>query len=128
MKIDKLLKEYKISLFVFPADMWERSGFYFPDLRRICVNESLSKQEREKVILHELGHINHDPKHYKRLLLKYENQADRFMIHELLVDYLKTTDIYDFNWVRFATQYDISTTWGEAMIQDEFRKIQQSVI
>ena len=50
------------------------------------------------------------------------------MIHELLVDYLKTTDIYDFNWVRFATQYDISTIWGEAMIQDEFRKIQQSVI
>ena len=128
MKIDELLKEYKISLFVFPADMWERSGFYFPDLRRICINESLSKQEREKVILHELGHINHDPKHYKRLLLQHENQADRFMIHELLVDYLKTTDIYDFNWVRFATQYDISTTWGEAMIQDEFRKIQQSVI
>lgn len=128
MKIDELLKEYKISLFVFPADMWERSGFYFPDLRRICVNESLSKQEREKVILHELGHINHDPKYYKRLLLQYENQADRFMIRELLVDYLKSTDIYDFNWVRFATQYDISTTWGEAMIQDEFRKIQQSVI
>lgn len=128
MKIDELLKEYKISLFIFPADMWERSEFYFPDLRRICVNESLSKQEREKVILHELGHINHNPKHYKRLLLQYKNQADRFMIHELLVDYLKTTDIYDFNWVRFATQYDISTTWGEAMIQDEFRKIQQSVI
>ena len=103
MRIDELLKEYKISLFVFPAGMWERSGFYFPDLRRICVNESLSKQEREKVILHEIGHINHDPKHYKRLLLKYENQADRFMIHELLVDYLKYTDIYDFNWVRFAT-------------------------
>lgn len=128
MKIDEILKEYKISLFVFPAEMWERSGFYFPDLRRICVNESLSKQEREKVILHEIGHINHDPKHYKRLLLKYENQADRFMIRELLVDYLKSTDIYDFNWVHFATLYDISTTWGEAMIQDEFRKIQQSVI
>ena len=48
MKIDELLKEYKISLFVFPAELWERSGFYFPDLRRICVNESLSKQEREK--------------------------------------------------------------------------------
>ncbi|WP_302067714.1 ImmA/IrrE family metallo-endopeptidase, partial [uncultured Streptococcus sp.] len=100
MRIDELLKEYKISLFVFPAEMWERSGFYFPDLRRICVNESLSKQEREKVILHELGHIDHDPKHYKRLLLQYENQADRFMIRELLVDYLKSTDIYDFNWVR----------------------------
>ena len=95
---------------------------------RICVNESLSKQEREKVILHEIGHINHDPKHYNRLLLQYENQADRFMIHELLVDYLKSTDIYDFNWVRFATYYGISTTWGEAMIQDEFRKIQQTVI
>ena len=128
MKIDELLKEYRISLFVFPAGMWERSGFYFPDLRRICVNESLSKQERRKSHLARTWHINHNPKHYKRLLLQYENQADRFMIHELLVDYLKTTDIYDFNWVRFATQYDISTIWGEAMIQDEFRKIQQSVI
>ncbi|AEQ24942.1 hypothetical protein Javan447_0055 [Streptococcus phage Javan447] len=103
--------------------MWKRSGFYYPDLRIIYVNQNLSQIEKEKVILHELGHIEHDPKQYQRLLLKYENQADRFMIRELIKNYLSSHDVVDFNWLQFATTYQISTTWGQKMIQDEFYKI-----
>lgn len=123
MKINDLLNEFKVTLFLFHGELWHRDGLYFPELRTIYVNAALSEEEREKVILHELGHINHDPKKYHRLLLQYENEADRFMIRELIKDYLKDNDVYDFNWLQFAKYHQISTVWGESMIQEEFRDI-----
>lgn len=124
----ELLEQFNVSLCEFDSSQWSRDGFLDPVNRVVYINRDLPAERRLKVLLHELGHLEHNPKHYERLREKYEAQANRNMIHELLVDYLKYTDIYDFNWVRFAAQYDISTTWGEAMIQDEFRKIQQTVI
>lgn len=124
----ELLKQFNVSLCEFDSSQWPRDGFLDPVNRVVYINGDLPPEIRLKVILHELGHLEHNSKDYERLREKYEAQANRNMIHELLVDYLKSTDIYDFNWVRFAAQYDISTTWGEAMIQDEFRKIQQTVI
>ncbi|CYV42060.1 cI-like repressor [Streptococcus suis] len=120
MKINELLDEFRVTLFVFHGDMWERDGLYFPDLRTIYVNANLSTEEREKVILHELGHINHNPEHYHRLLLQYENEADRFMVRELIKDYLNDNDVYSFNWLQFAQLHNISTSWGQEMIIEEF--------
>ncbi len=128
MTESELLEQFSVSLCEFSSHEWSRNGFIDPINRVVYINGDLSPETRLKVILHELGHLEHDSKNYERLREKYEAQANRNMIHELLVDYLKSTDIYDFNWVRFAAQYDISTTWGEAMIQDEFRKIQQTFI
>lgn len=124
----ELLEQFNVSLCEFSSNEWSRDGFLDPVNRVVYINRDLAPEIRLKVILHELGHLEQNSKDYERLREKYEAQANRNMIHELLVDYLKSTDIYDFNWVRFAAQYDISTTWGEAMIQDEFRKIQQTVI
>lgn len=124
----ELLEQFGVSLCEFSSSQWPRDGFLDPINRVVYINRDLPTEIRLKVLLHELGHLEHDPKHYERLREKYEAQANRNMIRGLLVDYLKSTDIYDFNWVRFAAQYDISTTWGEAIIQDEFRKIQQNVI
>lgn len=124
----ELLEQFNVSICEFSSSQWSRNGFLDPINRVVYINGDLDPETRLKVILHELGHLEHNSKDYERLREKYEAQANRNMIHELLVDYLKSTDIYDFNWVRFAAQYDISTTWGEAMIQDEFRKIQQTVI
>nr|DAV66727.1 MAG TPA: IrrE protein [Caudoviricetes sp.] len=128
MTENELLEQFNVSLCEFDSSQWSRDGFLDPVNRVVYINRDLDPEIRLKVILHELGHLEHNSKDYERLREKYEAQANRNMIHELLVDYLKSTDIYDFNWVRFAAQYDISTTWGEAMIQDEFRKIQQTVI
>lgn len=124
----ELLEQFNVSICEFSSNEWPRNGFLDSINRVVYINKDLAPEIRLKVILHELGHLEHNSKDYERLREKYEAQANRNMIHELLVDYLKSTDIYDFNWVRFAAQYDISTTWGEAMIQDEFRKIQQTVI
>jgi hypothetical protein len=128
MTESELLEQFNVSICEFSSSQWPRNGFLDPINRVVYINGDLPPDTRLKVILHELGHLEHNSKDYERLREKYEAQANRNMIHELLVDYLKSTDIYDFNWVRFAAQYDISTTWGEAMIQDEFRKIQQTVI
>lgn len=128
MTENELLEQFDVSLCEFSSNEWPRNGFLDPINRVVYINKDLAPEIRLKVILHELGHLEHNSKDYERMREKYEAQANRNMIHELLVDYLKSTDIYDFNWVRFAAQYDISTTWGEAMIQDEFRKIQQTVI
>lgn len=128
MTESELLEQFNVSLCEFSSNEWPRDGFLDPVNRVVYINGDLAPEIRLKVILHELGHLEQNSKDYERMREKYEAQANRNMIHELLVDYLKSTDIYDFNWVRFAAQYDISTTWGEAMIQDEFRKIQQTVI
>ena len=128
MTESELLEQFNVSICEFSSSQWSRNGFLDPINRVIYINGDLDPEIRLKVILHESGHLEHNSKDYERMREKYEAQANRNMIHELLVDYLKSTDIYDFNWVRFAAQYDISTTWGEAMIQDEFRKIQQTVI
>ena len=128
MTESELLEQFNVSICEFSSNEWSRNGFIDPINRVVYINGDLDQDTRLKVILHELGHLEHNSKDYERLREKYEAQANRNMIHELLVDYLKSTDICDFNWVRFAAQYDISTTWGEAMIQDEFRKIQQTVI
>lgn len=128
MTESELLERFNVSIYEFSSSQWSRNGFLDPINRVVYINGDLDQDTRLKVILHELGHLEHNSKDYERMREKYEAQANRIMIHELLVDYLKSTDIYDFNWVRFAAQYDISTTWGEAMIQDEFRKIQQTVI
>ena len=128
MTENELLERFNVSICEFSSHEWPRNGFLDPINRVVYINKDLDPEIRLKVILHDLGHLEQNSKDYERLREKYEAQANRNMIHELLVDYLKSTDIYDFNWVRFAAQYDISTTWGEAMIQDEFRKIQQTVI
>lgn len=128
MTENELLEQFGVSICEFSSSEWARKGFIDPINRVVYINRDLAPEVRLKVILHELGHLEHNSKDYERLREKFEAQANRNMIHELLVDYLKSTDIYDFNWVRFAAQYDISTTWGEAIIQDEFRKIQQTVI
>lgn len=123
LKVNELLDEYQVTLYLFPETMWERRGFYFPDERIIYVNRDLSLEEREEVILHELGHINHNPAHYKRLLYKYENEADRFMIRHLISEELAQYEVSDFNWLQFAERHKISTTWGEDMIQEEFYRL-----
>ncbi|HER0072212.1 TPA: ImmA/IrrE family metallo-endopeptidase [Streptococcus pyogenes] len=123
MTIEEILDFHNVELAYFDNELWPRPGIYIDEIKVVFVNRALSDESKKKVILHELGHIEHDPKQYQRLLLKYENQADRFMIRELIKNYLSSHDVVDFNWLQFATTYQISTTWGQQMIQEEFQNI-----
>lgn len=123
MKINEILEKYDIRLIVFDNDLFPRDGAYFPPERTIFLSDRIPEKERDRIILHELGHIRHNPKLYARLRDKYENEAERFMVRELLKKHLANNDIYDFNWLQFANKYKISTSWGQQMIQDEFKKL-----
>lgn len=119
----ELSNQYHVQLTFFSPDQWDGLGFYDSETRTIFLNSSLSPDERHIVLLHELGHINHNPAHYKRLLYKYENEADRFMIRHLISEELAQYEVSDFNWLQFAERHKISTTWGEDMIQEEFYRL-----
>lgn len=107
MNENELLEQFNVSLCEFNSSQWPRNGFLDPINRVVYINGDLAPEIRLKVILHELGHLEQNSKDYERMREKYEAQANRNMIHELLVDYLKSTDIYDFNWVRFASLHSM---------------------
>jgi len=123
MSEKELLEQFNVSLCEFSSNEWSRNGFLDPINRVVYINGDLSPDTRLKVILHELGHINHNPAHYKRLLSHSENEADRFMIRHLISEELAQYEVSDFNWLQFAERHKISTTWGEDMIQEEFYKL-----
>lgn len=119
----EFLNENNIGLCLFEEDLWERDGFYIPGIRTIFIKKNLTDDEKHKILLHELGHIHHDPIKYQRLLLQYENQADRFMVKRLIEEELTQYEPSDFNWLQFAKRHKISTFWGQEMIKEEFKNI-----
>ena len=93
MTESELLEQFDVSLCEFDSSQWPRNGFIDPINRVVYINKDLAPEIRLKVILHELGHLEHNSKDYEPLRVKYEAQANRNMIQELRVDYLKSTDI-----------------------------------
>lgn len=120
------LKKYNITIYLFDDDLWERDGIYIHELRTMFIKKSLSNEKIHQIILHELGHINHNPKNYERLLLKYENQANRFMICKLIEKALdQLDDPRDFNYLGFMEYHDLHTMTDEIMVKEEFAKIME---
>lgn len=122
-KEKELLEQYKVSLYTFEPDQWSGHGFYDSDTRTIFLNSSLSSDERHRVLLHELGHLEHIGSIYRHSAMSCENQANRFMIRHLISEELTQYEVSEFNWLQFAERHKISTTWGEDMIQEEFYRL-----
>ena len=85
----------------------------------VYINRDLPTERRLKVLLHELGHLEHDPKHYERLREKYEAQANRNMIHELL----KNENLDNFNYKQFMKKYKLTTICDETFVKNEYLKL-----
>lgn len=115
----ELLEQFNVSLCEFDSSQWPRDGFLDTVNRVVYINRDLPAEIRLKVILHELGHLEHDPKHYERLREKYEAQANRIMIHELL----KNENLDDFNYVHFMEKYNLTTICDETFVKDEYLKM-----
>lgn len=45
------------------------------------------------------------------------------MVRHLISEELSQCEPSEFNWLRFAERHRIATTWGEQMIQEEFKNI-----
>ena len=85
MTESELLEQFNVSLCEFSSNEWSRDGFLDPVNRVVYINRDLAPEIRLKVILHELGHLEHNSKDYERMREKYEVQANRNMIHEILM-------------------------------------------
>lgn len=75
----------------------------------IIINESLSEEEIEKVVLHEIGHYKHDNEvmgSYKNNLRARdmcEHEANKFMIHQKIKNYINQGyDAININYVNLA--------------------------
>lgn len=117
----ELLEQFNVSLCEFDSSQWPRDGFLDPVNRVVYINRDLPIEIRLKVLLHELGHLEHDPKHYERLREKYEVQANRNMIHELL----KSENLDDFNYLHFMEKYNLTTICDETFVKDEYLKLKE---
>lgn len=115
----ELLEQFNISICEFDSSQWSRNGFIDPINRVVYINGDLDRDTRLKVLLHELGHLEHDPIHYERLREKYEAQANRNMIRELL----KNENLDDFNYINFMERYNLKTIANETMVIDEYKSL-----
>ena len=100
------------------------NGFYDYDYDVIFINTYLDDIDKKKVLYHEMGHVGQYLENYSFLKEKFELQADRNMIHHLLLDYIPTLDyIEDFNVCRFMEAYRLKTICDEQMVVNEFRNL-----
>lgn len=122
MTESELLEQFNVSICEFSSSQWSRNGFIDPINRVVYINGDLDPEIRLKVILHELGHLEHNSKDYERLREKYEAQANRNMIHELL----KNENLDDFNYIHFMEKYNLTTICDETFVKDEFLKMMRN--
>lgn len=100
------------------------SGLYIQPYDTIFINAYLDDIDQKKVLYHELGHVGQHLENYERMREKFELQADRNMIHHLLLDYIPSLDhIEDFNVCRFMDAYRLKTICDEQMVVNEFKNL-----
>lgn len=119
MTENELLERFNVSLCEFNSSQWPRNGFLDPINSVVYINKDLAPEIRLKVILHELGHLEHNSKDYERLREKYEAHANRDMIRGLL----ENESLDDFNYVRFMNKYNLTTICDETFVKNEFLKM-----
>lgn len=123
MTIEEICDSEGVTLAYFDNDLWKRPGMIISDMRIIFVNKSLTREAKERVILHELGHLNHSKANYTINPIKCENEANRAMIHDLLREELDKIDKEDFNYLNFMERHKLKTTTDEIMVIDEFYRL-----
>lgn len=121
MTENELLEQFDVSLCEFDSSQWPRDGFLDSVNRVVYINRDLPTEIRLKVILHEIGHLEQNSKDYERLREKFEVQANRTMIHELL----KNENLDDFNYLHFMEKYNLTTICDETFVKNEYLKLKE---
>lgn len=129
MSIDEICKKHGVRIEYFDKDLWNRNGIYVDEIKVVFVSRDLAPEKQKQVILHELGHIDHTEKEYQNALIRCENEANRNMIHHLLVDALaELDDPSDFNYLKFMEYYNLKTTTEEVMVKEEYQSLLKNFI
>jgi gp3 len=121
MSINEICKKYGVKIEYFDKDLWNRNGIYIDEIKVVFVSKDLPPDKQKQVILHELGHIGHTKEEYKNTLIRCENEANRNMIHHLLVDALgELDDPKEFDYLKFMEYYNLKTIADETMVKEEY--------
>lgn len=106
----------ELSVSIIEKEFLDANGHYIAEINAIVVKSSLSNWDKEKTILHELGHAC---KHHKDYYLynlafslhsKMEYEADCYMIEKLLDRYLISTnmELSEVNYMKFIEDTNIN--------------------
>lgn len=99
-------------------------GLYSKQIDTIFINAYLDDIDKKKVLYHEMGHVGQYLANYQRLKEKFEAEADRVMIKNLLKDYLEELENpKQFNVYRFMKHNRLKTLRDEVIALEEFRKL-----
>lgn len=124
MSIEEICKKHGVRIEYFDKDLWNRNGIYIDEIKVVFVSKGLAPEKQKQVILHELGHINHTEREYQNALVRCENEANRNMIHHLLVDAIGELDNpKEFDYLKFMEYYNLKTTTEEVMVKEEYLSI-----
>ena len=124
MTVRELCAQEGVNLCYFDGTGWHSPGFFNPTLKLLAIDINLSEQDQKQVALHELGHIGQTEKEYQNALVRCENEANRNMIHHLLVDALdQLENPSEFNYLDFMKFYDLKTTTDEVMVKEEYQAL-----
>ena len=118
----EIISHFQIRIIDFDGDLMpDELGFYEKETNTAFLSNKLSKKERVKVLLHELGHKDHTRSEYQNARLRCENEADRNMIHHLVKDALESLDDpKEFDYLKFMSYYDLKTMTNEIMVKEEY--------
>ncbi|CAI3434732.1 ImmA/IrrE family metallo-endopeptidase [Enterococcus cecorum] len=103
----------KLEVTIIYGDGFNSAGMYFEEENIILINSNQNDFYKAKTLLHELGHA---AKHKGEMSLynlafslhsKMENEAEEFMIEQLILHYLEYTDKDNINWLKFMEDYEI---------------------
>ena len=124
MSINEICEKYGVKIEYFDNDLWNRNGIYIDEIKVVFVSKNLAPEKQKQVILHELGHIDHTEAEYRNAKIKCENEADRNMIHHLLVDALgELDDPKEFDYLKFMEYYNLKTMTDEVMVMEEYKAL-----
>lgn len=124
----ELCKELGIKVFVFEDSLFEDEAFFIPGIRTMFLSDKIIEEDRIKTILHEIGHKNHLPHLYAIFREKYELEANRAMIQQLIrLEIEACEDKEHFNFLAFMQKYKLKTIADEAMVKEEYNNLVSNV-
>lgn len=75
----EIISHFQVRIVDFDGELIpDELGFYEKETNTAFLSNKLSKKERVKVLLHELGHKDHTRSEYQNARLRCENEADRY--------------------------------------------------
>ena len=118
----EIISYFQVRIVDFDGELIpDELGFYEKETNTAFLSNNLSKKERVKVLLHELGHKDHTRSEYQNARLRCENEADRNMIHHLVKDALESLDDpTEFDYLKFMSYYNLKTMTNEIMVKEEY--------